>query len=44
MESDRLSSGHRPYAYVPVINNLAKFTSGKAFFIKGQPYWGAVRP
>jgi len=29
------------YAYVPVINNCAKFTSGKAFFIKGQPYWGS---
>ena len=28
-------------AYVPVINNCAKFTSGKAFFIKGQPYWGS---
>jgi alcohol dehydrogenase (cytochrome c) len=30
------------YAYVPVINNCAKFTSGKAFFIKGQPYWGSA--
>ena len=29
------------FAYVPVINNCAKFTSGKAFFIKGQPYWGS---
>src|SRR5260370_27498909 len=29
------------YAYVPVINNCARFTSGKAFFIKGQPYWGS---
>jgi len=29
-------------AYVPVINNCAKFTSGKAFFIKGQPYWGSA--
>ena len=29
------------YAYVPVINNCAKFTSEKAFFIKGQPYWGS---
>jgi alcohol dehydrogenase (cytochrome c) len=29
------------YAYVPVINNCATFTSGKAFFIKGQPYWGS---
>lgn len=29
------------YAYVPVINNCAKFTSDKAFFIKGQPYWGS---
>src|SRR5262249_57954458 len=28
-------------AYVPVINNCAKFASGKAFFIKGQPYWGS---
>lgn len=28
--------------YVPVINNCAKFTSGKAFFIKGQPYWGSA--
>ena len=28
-------------AFVPVINNCAKFTSGKAFFIKGQPYWGS---
>ena len=28
-------------AYVPVINNCANFTSGKAFFIKGQPYWGS---
>ena len=28
-------------AYVPVINNCAKFTSGKAFYIKGQPYWGS---
>ena len=28
-------------AYVPVIENCAKFTSGKAFFIKGQPYWGS---
>jgi alcohol dehydrogenase (cytochrome c) len=28
-------------AYVPVINNCAKFTAGKAFFIKGQPYWGS---
>lgn len=28
-------------AYVSVINNCAKFTSGKAFFIKGQPYWGS---
>lgn len=28
-------------AYVPVINNCAKFTSGKAFFIKGQAYWGS---
>ena len=26
---------------MPVINNCAKFTSGKAFFIKGQPYWGS---
>src|SRR5207245_9796002 len=25
----------------PVINNRAKLTSGKAFFIKGQPYWGS---
>ena len=24
-----------------MINNCAKFTSGKAFFIKGQPYWGS---
>jgi alcohol dehydrogenase (cytochrome c) len=30
------------YAYVPVINNCAKFTSGKAFYIKGQPYWGSA--
>jgi alcohol dehydrogenase (cytochrome c) len=30
------------FAYVPVINNCAKFTSGKAFFIKGQPYWGSA--
>lgn len=30
------------YAFVPVINNCAKFTSGKAFFIKGQPYWGSA--
>ena len=29
------------FAFVPVINNCAKFTSGKAFFIKGQPYWGS---
>lgn len=29
------------FAYVPVINNCASFTSGKAFFIKGQPYWGS---
>jgi alcohol dehydrogenase (cytochrome c) len=29
------------FAYVPVINNCAKFTSGKAFFIKGQPFWGS---
>ena len=29
------------YAYVPVINNCAKFTSGKAFFIRGAPYWGS---
>jgi alcohol dehydrogenase (cytochrome c) len=29
------------YAYVPVINNCAKFTADKAFFIKGQPYWGS---
>jgi alcohol dehydrogenase (cytochrome c) len=29
------------FCYVPVINNCAKFTSGKAFFIKGQPYWGS---
>ena len=29
------------FAYVPVIENCAKFTSGKAFFIKGQPYWGS---
>jgi alcohol dehydrogenase (cytochrome c) len=29
-------------AYVPIINNCAKFTSGKAFFIKGQPYWGSA--
>lgn len=29
------------FAYVPVINNCAKFTSDKAFFIKGQPYWGS---
>ncbi len=28
-------------AFVSVINNCAKFTSGKAFFIKGQPYWGS---
>ena len=28
-------------AYVPVIENCASFTSGKAFFIKGQPYWGS---
>jgi alcohol dehydrogenase (cytochrome c) len=28
-------------AYVPVIENCANFTSGKAFFIKGQPYWGS---
>ena len=28
-------------AYVPVIENCATFTSGKAFFIKGQPYWGS---
>jgi len=28
-------------AYVPVINNCSKITSGKAFFIKGQPYWGS---
>jgi alcohol dehydrogenase (cytochrome c) len=28
------------FAFVPVINNCARFTSGKAFFIKGQPYWG----
>ncbi len=28
-------------AYVPVINNCARFTTGKAFFIKGQPYWGS---
>lgn len=29
-------------AIVPVINNCAKITSGKAFFIKGQPYWGSA--
>jgi alcohol dehydrogenase (cytochrome c) len=29
-------------AIVPVINNCAKVTSGKAFFIKGQPYWGSA--
>ena len=29
------------FAFVSVINNCAKFTSGKAFFIKGQPYWGS---
>ncbi|HEV3023129.1 MAG TPA: PQQ-binding-like beta-propeller repeat protein, partial [Pirellulales bacterium] len=29
-------------AYVPVINNCSKITSGKAFFIKGQPYWGSA--
>ncbi len=29
-------------AIVPVINNFAKVTSGKAFFIKGQPYWGSA--
>jgi alcohol dehydrogenase (cytochrome c) len=29
------------FAYVPVIENCAKFTSGKAFFIKGQAYWGS---
>ncbi|HJN13505.1 MAG TPA: PQQ-dependent dehydrogenase, methanol/ethanol family [Pirellulaceae bacterium] len=28
-------------AYIPVIENCAKFTSGKAFYIKGQPYWGS---
>jgi alcohol dehydrogenase (cytochrome c) len=28
--------------YVPVINNCSKITSGKAFFIKGQPYWGSA--
>jgi len=28
-------------AYVPVIENCATFTSGEAFFIKGQPYWGS---
>ena len=28
-------------AFVSVINNCARFTSGKAFFIKGQPYWGS---
>ena len=25
-----------------MINNCAKVTSGKAFFIKGQPYWGSA--
>ena len=40
MVPDGLSPG-TGYAYVPVINNCAKFTSGKAFFIKGQPYWGS---
>ena len=29
------------FAYVPVIENCASFTTGKAFFIKGQPYWGS---
>ena len=29
------------YVYVPVIVNCAKFTTGKMFFIKGQPYWGS---
>ena len=29
-------------AYVPVINNCAIFESHKAFFIKGQAYWGST--
>lgn len=28
-------------AYVPVIENGAKFTSGKVFYKKGLPYWGS---
>src|SRR6185369_2332532 len=27
----------------PWINNCTKFTSGKAFYIKGQPDWGSSR-
>ena len=41
MEPDGLSTRRPAWPIVPVINNCAKFTSGKAFFIKGQPYWGS---
>ncbi len=41
MEPDGLPPRDAASPIVPVINNCAKFTSGKAFFIKGQPYWGS---